>query len=254
MNEPPSGIRRWVTASTSTPTPMSTGSCASWVIQLAVIALRSSPAFDPTSASALGIFQVTVLMSSSVRGMPFRLRRGARYSDRSPGGVAEWLRQGPAKPCTPVRFRSPPHHHQLSKLASASCREERPSGLDDGAAPTGFEVVRSRCTQELCDRRLCGPLASTRSAGGGNGISRRSGVAAANPRTAGGRHGLGGGEGGNLDELDENLVASPSGARWSPSDRAPPRTRAPTGGRQPPRAPAWRRSTPTACTSTHRSR
>ncbi len=24
------------------------------------------------------------------------------------GGVAEWLRQGPAKPCTPVRFRSPP--------------------------------------------------------------------------------------------------------------------------------------------------
>src|SRR5579875_1232645 len=26
----------------------------------------------------------------------------------SPGGVAEWLRQGPAKPCTPVRFRSPP--------------------------------------------------------------------------------------------------------------------------------------------------
>ena len=25
-----------------------------------------------------------------------------------PGGVAEWFRQGPAKPCTPVRFRSPP--------------------------------------------------------------------------------------------------------------------------------------------------
>src|SRR5215831_19190639 len=24
------------------------------------------------------------------------------------GGVAEWFRQGPAKPCTPVRFRSPP--------------------------------------------------------------------------------------------------------------------------------------------------
>src|SRR5579875_4047193 len=25
------------------------------------------------------------------------------------GGVAEWLRQGPAKPCTRVRFPSPPH-------------------------------------------------------------------------------------------------------------------------------------------------
>ena len=27
---------------------------------------------------------------------------------RSCGGVAEWLRQGPAKPCTRVRFPSPP--------------------------------------------------------------------------------------------------------------------------------------------------
>src|SRR5688572_30570026 len=26
----------------------------------------------------------------------------------TPGGVAEWLRQGPAKPCTRVRFPSPP--------------------------------------------------------------------------------------------------------------------------------------------------
>src|SRR5579863_4820538 len=26
------------------------------------------------------------------------------------GGVAEWLRQGPAKPCTRVRFPSPPPH------------------------------------------------------------------------------------------------------------------------------------------------
>ena len=36
------------------------------------------------------------------------LRAPARVSDPLPGGVAEWLRQGPAKPCTPVRFRSPP--------------------------------------------------------------------------------------------------------------------------------------------------
>src|SRR5262249_11823447 len=32
---------------------------------------------------------------------------GASNVARS-GGVAEWFRQGPAKPCTPVRFRSPP--------------------------------------------------------------------------------------------------------------------------------------------------
>src|SRR6516165_8158781 len=29
-------------------------------------------------------------------------------SRRAHGGVAEWFRQGPAKPRTPVRFRSPP--------------------------------------------------------------------------------------------------------------------------------------------------
>ena len=38
---------------------MSTGSIESWVIQLVVMALRSSPARDPTSARAFGIFQVT---------------------------------------------------------------------------------------------------------------------------------------------------------------------------------------------------
>src|SRR5580693_1103342 len=31
-----------------------------------------------------------------------------RVESRSCGGVAEWLRQGPAKPCTRVRFPSPP--------------------------------------------------------------------------------------------------------------------------------------------------
>ena len=33
-----------------------------------------------------------------------------------PGGVAEWFRQGPAKPCTPVRFRSPPRTSWPAKL------------------------------------------------------------------------------------------------------------------------------------------
>ena len=69
MNEPPSEMSRWVTASFSTPTPISTGSIESCVIQLAVIALRSSPEREPISASAFGIFHVTLLMSSSLRVM-----------------------------------------------------------------------------------------------------------------------------------------------------------------------------------------
>ena len=54
VNDPPSVIRRWVTALLSTPTPISTGSIDSCVIQLVVIALRSSPDRDPTSASGVG--------------------------------------------------------------------------------------------------------------------------------------------------------------------------------------------------------
>jgi hypothetical protein len=38
---------------------------------------------------------------------------------RSCGGVAEWLRQGPAKPCTRVRFPSPPLiRYLIRKLVS----------------------------------------------------------------------------------------------------------------------------------------
>ncbi len=33
---------------------------------------------------------------------------GMLATDRGTGGVAEWFRQGPAKPCTAVRIRSPP--------------------------------------------------------------------------------------------------------------------------------------------------
>src|SRR6188474_357836 len=33
---------------------------------------------------------------------------GTRGMVPAPGGVAEWLRQGPAKPCTRVRFPPPP--------------------------------------------------------------------------------------------------------------------------------------------------
>ena len=65
VNDPPAVIRRWVTAELSTPTPISTGSIDTWVIQLVVIPFHSSPARDPTSAKALGIFHVTRLSSSS---------------------------------------------------------------------------------------------------------------------------------------------------------------------------------------------
>ena len=65
VNDPPSVISRWVTAVLSTPTPMSTGSIDTWVIQLAVIPFHSSPAREPISARAFGIFHVTRLSSSS---------------------------------------------------------------------------------------------------------------------------------------------------------------------------------------------
>src|SRR5690606_38100686 len=42
---------------------------ATWVTQLAVMALRSSPALDPTSTRAFGMRQVTLLTSSSSRGV-----------------------------------------------------------------------------------------------------------------------------------------------------------------------------------------
>jgi hypothetical protein len=45
---------------------------------------------------------------------------------RGQGGVAEWLRQGPAKPCTPVRFRSPPPREGPGHgLARGGCRAAR---------------------------------------------------------------------------------------------------------------------------------
>jgi hypothetical protein len=37
------------------------------------------------------------------------------------GGVAEWLRQGPAKPCTRVRFPAPPPISDLVKSQVTHC-------------------------------------------------------------------------------------------------------------------------------------
>src|SRR6266852_5529848 len=41
------------------------------------------------------------------------------------GGMAEWLRQGPAKPCTRVRFPLPPRG-RLAQRESASLTRKRP--------------------------------------------------------------------------------------------------------------------------------
>ena len=55
-------------------------------------------------------------------------RRGLIVILRREGGVAEWFRQGPAKPCTAVRFRSPPPARMLVRgLADAEGAERSPA-------------------------------------------------------------------------------------------------------------------------------
>jgi len=54
VNDPPSEINRCVTASLSMPTPISTGSIDNCVIQLAVIALRSSPYISSSEVAPFG--------------------------------------------------------------------------------------------------------------------------------------------------------------------------------------------------------
>ena len=56
-------------------------------------------------------------------------RTALRYQSSSPqglvcGGMAEWLRQGPAKPCTRVRFPLPPRG-RLAQRESASLTRKR---------------------------------------------------------------------------------------------------------------------------------
>ncbi len=65
---------------------------------------------------------------------------------RSCGGVAEWLRQGPAKPCTRVRFPSPPPFRPDS-AALVSWRhdhEQSPAVARRGPAVTPWHSLNSR--------------------------------------------------------------------------------------------------------------
>ena len=65
-------------------------------------------------------------------GSRLACRRSARLFGTGPapwgsacGGMAEWLRQGPAKPCTRVRFPLPPRG-RLAQRESASLTRKRP--------------------------------------------------------------------------------------------------------------------------------
>ncbi len=69
----------------------------SWVIQLVVMPFHSSPAADPTSARAFGIFQVTLFKSSgssSVKAAPSRTSGPERT-----GAIPQRLS------CAPIRKR-----------------------------------------------------------------------------------------------------------------------------------------------------
>jgi hypothetical protein len=57
------------------------------------------------------------------------------------GGVAEWFRQGPAKPCTPVRFRSPPPMKALVRRV-LSCVAR----LGQGSHPSYVRAVEVNAT------------------------------------------------------------------------------------------------------------
>ena len=61
-------------------------------------------------------------------------RRGAALWLAGPGGVAEWLRQGPAKPCTPVRFRPPPPSCDRSCAGQTAGRSDQPASRRPAAA------------------------------------------------------------------------------------------------------------------------
>jgi hypothetical protein len=59
------------------------------------------------------------------------------------GGMAEWLRQGPAKPCTRVRFPLPPPG-RLAQRESASLTRKRPLVQSQYRPPGQGHVFENR--------------------------------------------------------------------------------------------------------------
>ena len=80
---------------------------------------------------------------------------------RSYGGVAEWLRQGPAKPCTRVRFPSPPLSQAPNQAKLVFGHQDRHS------SPEGKLMSTSRSP-------FSGRLGSRRRPGGGLSVRLRS--------------------------------------------------------------------------------
>ena len=99
-------------------------------------------------------------------------------SPRFPGGVAEWFRQGSAKPCTAVQFRSPP----LSVLPGQGHFLPCPGVTATGRQKPRFCVFRVSSVSWLCHGRgsagtLSAPPGSSRSEAR-NAPSRPSAMAA----------------------------------------------------------------------------
>ena len=84
-----------------------------------------------------------------------------------PGGMAEWLRQGPAKPCTRVRFPLPPLG-RLAQRESASLTRRRPLVQSQYRPPV---ARRARLAASAVGRASCcsGSALSCGLPGGGCG-------------------------------------------------------------------------------------
>src|SRR5690348_12016718 len=71
------------------------------------------------------------------------------------GGMAEWFRQGPAKPCTRVRFPLPPRG-RLAQRESASLTRKRPLVQSQYRPREFLQVSRLQVvTLQLSLRLLC---------------------------------------------------------------------------------------------------
>ena len=86
------------------------------------------------------------------------MRRRSGYIGNASGGVAEWFRQGPAKPCTAVRFRSPPLavnplESWITEVLSRDLVAIRSSGYREASSEAGHRVwIDCRTSGALAQR------------------------------------------------------------------------------------------------------
>jgi hypothetical protein len=102
----------------------------------------------------------------TVVGAPPGSGDGGGYSGARtpPGGVAEWFRQGPAKPCTPVRFRSPPpwKHPVQGQFPTDSGRHRRAPTPSKRNTESRNGSRRHRMAARLVTRRGVRPSVAAR--------------------------------------------------------------------------------------------